>query len=110
MFLLGCALTETRLYNTQPHDVTELNAIKFFRFCYNGSEYFSGIFRKVTYFAKSAGKRCGATASNLRFSKSAFLKCHIDKSEKLEYTVIRPFLRCFRKVRYFAKNFMPFFR
>ena len=24
MFLLGCALTEIRLYNTQPHDVTEL--------------------------------------------------------------------------------------
>ena len=32
MFLLGCALTETRLYNTQPHDVTELKCYEILRF------------------------------------------------------------------------------
>ena len=102
MFLLGCALTEIRLYNTQPHDVTELKCYEIFRFLGRSR------FRKVTYFAKSAGNRCAATGLSLPFLKSAFLKCHIDKSEKLEYTVIRSFLRCFRKVRYFAKIFMPF--
>ena len=47
MFLLGCALTEIRLYNTQPHDVTELKCYKIFPdFCYNGSKYFFGFFAK----------------------------------------------------------------
>ena len=46
MFLLGCALTEIRLYNTQPHDVTEL------RLC-NSCRIPVLFFRKVSYFAKT---------------------------------------------------------
>ena len=45
MFLLGCALTEIRLYNTQPHDVTEL------KLC-NSFQIPASFFRKVSYFAK----------------------------------------------------------
>lgn len=47
MFLLGCTLTKNRLYNAQPHDVTEL---KFYEIL--GS--FELFFRKVTYFAKTS--------------------------------------------------------
>jgi len=47
MFLLGCALTEIRLYNTQPHDVTELKLCNSYQFL----EFF---FRKVSYFAKES--------------------------------------------------------
>lgn len=109
-FLQNCRLTVMiyRLYSDSHTTSQNSNTMKFFRFCYNGSEYFSGIFRKVYHFAKSAGTRCGATASNLRFSKSAFLKCHIDKTKRLGYTGIRSFLECFRKVIYFAKIFVPF--
>ena len=32
MFLLGCALAKSRLYNTQPHDVTELKLCNFANF------------------------------------------------------------------------------
>ena len=46
MFLLGCTLTKNRLYNAQPHDVTELSCMKF-------SVLFELFFRKVTYFAKT---------------------------------------------------------
>ena len=47
MFLLGCALTEIRLYNTQPHDVTEL------KLC-NSFQILALFFRKVSYFAKES--------------------------------------------------------
>ena len=46
MFLLGCALTEIRLYNTQPHDVTEL------KLC-NSFQIPASFFRKVSHFAKT---------------------------------------------------------
>ena len=47
LFLLGCALAKSRLYNTQPHDVTEL---KLMQFCQIMGEFF----RKVSYFAKES--------------------------------------------------------
>ena len=47
LFLLCCALTEIRLYNTQPHDVTEL------KLC-NPFQILALFFRKVSYFAKES--------------------------------------------------------
>ena len=104
MFLLGCALTETRLYNTQPHDVTELKCYEVFRFLGRSR------FRKVTYFAKEIASRYDARLPRRTGKICCISQVHIDKSKKLEYTVIRSFLKCFRKVCYFAKIFMPFFR
>ena len=96
-FLQNCPLTMPRLYG-DSHTTSQDLLFSFWpRF-----------FRKVYHFAKTAERRCGTTASNLLFSKSAFLKCRIDKSKKLEYTVVRSFSRSFRKVIYFAKNFLTF--
>ena len=50
IFLLSCALTESRLYNTQPHDITEL---KLMQFCQIMGEFF----RKVSYFAKESANQ-----------------------------------------------------
>ena len=62
MFLLGCALTEIRLYNTQLHDVTEL---KLMQFCQIMGEFF----RKVSYFAKESANPHGYRVCGLVFSK-----------------------------------------
>ena len=102
MFLLGCALTKNRLYNAQPHDVTEL---KFYEIL--GS--FELIFRKVTYFAKTRGTPCAARHSGFMPEKSRKLELVVDTEKRLVYTVIRLKLGSFRKVCYFAKIFAPFF-
>ena len=102
MFLLGCALTKTRLYNAQPHDVTEL---KFYEIL----GFFELFFRKVTYFAKTRGTPCAARHSRFTPEKSRKLELVVDTEKRLVYTVIRLKLESFRKVCYFAKIFVPFF-
>ena len=62
LFLLGCALTETRLYNTQPHDVTELKLMQFFQFL-------AFFFRKVSYFAKESANPVFMRVCGLNFVK-----------------------------------------
>ena len=62
MFLLGCALAEIRLYNTQPHDVTEL---KLMQFCQIMGEFF----RKVSYFAKESANPVFMRVCGHLFSK-----------------------------------------
>lgn len=65
-------------------------------------------FRKVTYFAKETASRCRTRLPGHMGKICCISQVHIDKSKKLEYTVTWSFLRCFRKVCYFAKNFCHF--
>ena len=98
MFLLCCALANPRLYNTQPHDVTEL------KLC-NCSRFFMHFFRKVTYFVKNAAKPVLPRLCCVRFLGYFVLKLIIDFFGGVLYTVTKPFFDMFRKVRNFAKFF-----
>ena len=62
MFLLCCALAEIRLYNTQPHDVTEL------KLC-NSFQILALFFRKVSYFAKETANPVFMRVCGHLFSK-----------------------------------------
>ena len=82
--------TATRRHRTQLYEI--LGSFELF-------------FRKVTYFAKETASRCRARLPRHAGKICCISQVHIDKSKKLEYTVIWSFLRGFRKVCYFAKIF-----
>ena len=62
LFLLCCVLTEIRLYNTQPHDITEL------KLC-NSFQILVLFFRKVSYFAKETASPVFMRVCGHLFSK-----------------------------------------
>ena len=99
-FLQNCRLT-VMIYRLYSDSHTTSQDLLF--------SFWPRFFRKVTYFAKKTASRYRARLPRHIGKICCISQVHIDKSKKLEYTVIRSFLRGFRKVCYFAKIFVPFF-
>ena len=81
----------------QPHD-----------FARSSIQFLTLIFSQSNILCEKIASRCGARLPRHTGKICCISQVRIDKSKKLEYTVIRPFLKCFRKVCYFAKIFCHF--
>ena len=68
MFLLCCALANPRLYNTQPHDVTEL------KLC-NSAKLWENSFAKYRTLRKNPQTQCSCGFADIYFQNSRFWKC-----------------------------------
>ena len=109
MFLLGCALTEIRLYNTQPHDVTELKCYKIFPdFCYNGSKYFFGFFAKYIPLRKMLGDVVAQGFRNTWAKYVAFRKSILTSRKGWDILVYGHFRGVFAK-EYTLRKFLCHF-
>ena len=68
MFLLCCALANPRLYNTQPHDVTEL------KLC-NSAKLWENSFAKYRTLRKNPQAQYSCGFADIYFQNSRFWKC-----------------------------------
>ena len=68
MFLLCCALANPRLYNTQPHDVTEL------KLC-NSAKLWENSFAKYRTLRKNPQTQYSCGFADIYFQNSRFWKC-----------------------------------
>ena len=68
LFLLCCVLTEIRLYNTQPHDVTEL------KLC-NSAKLWENSFAKYRTLRKNPQAQYSCGFADIYFQNSRFWKC-----------------------------------
>ena len=68
LFLLGCALTIPRLYNTQPHDVTEL------KLC-NSAKLWENSFAKYRTLRKNPQAQYSCGFADLFLQNDRFWKC-----------------------------------
>ena len=68
LFLLCCALTIPRLYNTQPHDVTEL------KLC-NSAKLWENSFAKYRTLRKNPQTQYSCGFADIYFQNSRFWKC-----------------------------------
>ena len=68
LFLLGCALAKSRLYNTQPHDVTEI------RLC-NSAKLWENSFAKYRTLRKNPQAQYSCGFAGLILRNDRFLKC-----------------------------------
>ena len=68
LFLLCCALANPRLYNTQPHDVTELKLCNSAKLCENS-------FAKYRTLRKNPQAQYSCGLADIYFQNSRFWKC-----------------------------------